>query len=234
MTQEKHFQFKSGKVLSKVQVHLMFWGWDNPKHKNDVEERVKTILGSDYLSQLQQYNNGTPIAVKLGRRRITVPKDPPPTFDEDGNFDEGGKKIVIAQIERDQKARKRIAPDRRQAHLYMIFLRGFEPADKNQDIKETGGKHFRLKDTNIYYAWIRRSTVGDWRSRISVALSEELVETITHPDYRKAGYVTSDNRELCDVCEGLTWRIPGKDGKKGVLVHAYYSEEKDNCVPGPD
>jgi len=233
--QPRFTKSKDGKVLSKVRVHLIFWGaqWRTVQDDQDVMSEVtaaaKIIVSPKYLSELSQYNGNKPIdAVLCEPAPVDLHDLPSPYFT---------KAAAVAEIKRLIDEKSVPQPDdpayRDKDLLYIVVMpRGVEVDDKTagDDERLAGGhSYFTHKNRTLYYGWVLSGPQSESVERITSVLSEEVVEAITDPQ-PGTGWIAKDKEELCDVCEGINTRLT--DGKnRFVLVRTYYSNSENDCVP---
>jgi hypothetical protein len=224
--QTGRFKRGTGPVLSKVRAHLIFWGarWDGSVEKTRITEAAEIMVKpGGYLAQLTEYTDDHTIDVVVN----PVTAGPPKPL--------AGPLDIQAEVSRLIGAGTVPHPDPsldtgKRNQLYVLILpHGVKTNETGEE--GLGGRHssFPFEDKPAYYAWVRSTLVGDPVPRITVALSEELVEAITDPE-PFTGWVSADKQEVCDVCEGVNWRL---HGKPGVLVRTYYSNALQDCFPGP-
>lgn len=221
----------TGPVLSRVRLHLIYWGkyWDGKdanKLKTDIATAVTKILQpSGYLSNVAQYTDDHTIDVILNDSPIPINSEPPTPFNDPPD----SVAAITSLIAAGSVPHPDPNSDPQHRHqLYMLMLPpGVTPSNPDRG-EPAGGEHdsFKYQGTPVYYGWVRSTSVGDPLPRITVALSEELIEAITDPEHF-TGWVSSDKEEICDVCEGVNWRVDG------VLVRTYYSNAHGDCIPRP-
>jgi len=200
----------------------------------EVSDAVETMIRpGGYLSGLDQYNLGCEPAVNLVQTCYDLdPENPRQTFQDDGDHSDVVDEIksLMGSIERESP------PDPHAQPLYIVIMPpGTTCSSTDTDGEPLAGEHnWFVKDGHrrVYYGWVLHGTI----QRMTIALSEELVESITDPeppccDDALAGWVMKDNQgafqEVCDVCEGITATVDG------VLVQTYFSNEKTDCVAPP-
>ncbi|MGA2590967.1 MAG: hypothetical protein ABSH32_13695 [Bryobacteraceae bacterium] len=233
------FEFRKGTFLSRVQLHLIYWGthWRDAKHPSvaDVSSAVKKIIcPGRYLSGLAQYNRlGCEPVVDFVQTPYDVDaENPPKTFQDDATHSDVVEEVksLMGPIERESP------PDPHAQPLYLVMMPpGTTCSSTDTDGELLAGEHnWFVKDGHrrVYYGWVLHGTI----ERMTIALSEELAESITDPeppccDDALAGWVMKDNQgefqEVCDVCEGITATVDG------VRVQTYFSNEKMDCIAPP-
>ncbi len=231
------FEFRKGAFLSRVQLHLIYWGayWRDadPSMANINAAVQKLIRPGGYLSGLAQYNRGCEPVVELIRTRDDLdPEGPSKTFKDEASHSDVVEEVksLMGAIDRESP------PDPHAQPLFLVMMpRGTTCSSTDTDGSPLAGEHgWFVHDGHrrVYYGWVLHGTLD----RITTALSEELVEAITDPeppccDDALAGWVMKDNQgdfqELCDVCEGVTATIDH------VRVQTYFSNEKMDCVAPP-
>lgn len=233
------FEFRNGTFLSRVQLHLIFWGahWRTSQHPSmeRVSDAVKRIIRpGGYLSGLAQYNPlGCQPVVDLVQTRFDLdPERAPEQFQ-----DEGGHSDIVDEIRSLMgPIEKEIPPDPGTQQLYIVIMPpGTTCSSTDGDGEPLVGEHsWFVKDGHrrVYYGWVLHGSMD----RMTIALSEEIVEAITDPeppccDDSLAGWVMKDNQdtfqEICDVCAGVTAKVDN------VLVQTYFSNEKMDCIAPP-
>lgn len=234
-----HFEYLKGTFLSRVQLHLIFWGahWrtDQRPSRAEITDAVKKIIRpGGYLSGLAQYNPlGCEPVVELVETDYDLdPEKAPKTFQDDA-----GHSDIVDEVTSLMGAIERLSPpDPHAQPLYAVFMPpGSTCTSLNEEGEPSEGEHgWFVKDgqRRVYYAWVVHNSI----ERMTIAFSEELVESITDPeppccDDAIAGWVMKDNQgefqEVCDVCESITAKVDG------VLVQSYFSNEKMDCVAPP-
>lgn len=234
-----HFKFRGGIFLSRVQLHLIYWGrhWEKAEHPStaQINEAVaKIVTPGGYLSGLAQYSpSRCEPAVHFVQTRYDVdPEQPPKTFQ-----DAAGRSDVVDEVKSLMSAIERESPpDPHTQQLYIVVMPpGTMSSSTDTDGDLLQGEHswFVLDGhRRIYYGWVLYGTI----ERITTEISEELVEAITDPEPpccadALAGWVMVDNQgmaqEVCDVCEGITATIDH------VRVQTYFSNDKKDCVAPP-
>src|SRR5580698_312225 len=105
------FEFRKGLFLSRVQLHLIYWGahWREAKHPSiaDLNGAVRKMIRPDgYLSGLAQYNRGCEPVVDLVETQYDLdPDNPPKVFEDDATHSD-----VVEEIESLMDAIERESP----------------------------------------------------------------------------------------------------------------------------
>jgi hypothetical protein len=233
-----HFEYRKGAFLSRVQLHLIFWGahWDTDQHPSraEITDSVKRLIRpGGYLSGLAQYNPlGCEPVVELVETRYDLdPEKAPKKFQDDADHSD-----IVDEVTSLMGAIERVLPpDPRAQPLYAVFMPPGSISTSLEDGEPKAGEHgWFVKDgqRRIYYAWVLHGSI----ERMTIAFSEELVEAITDPeppccDDSLSGWVMKDNQgefqEVCDICESITATVDG------VRVQTYFSNEKKDCIAPP-
>jgi hypothetical protein len=233
------FEYRNGILLSRVRLHLIYWGahWRTAQHpsREDIAEAMRKMTSpGGYLSGLAQYNRGREPVVELVETRYDLDlENPAKALQDDGDGSDivAEVKSLMGPIERDLPHQPEAQP------FYLVVLPpGVTCTTEDADGEVLAGEHgWFVKDGHrrVYYGWVLHGTI----QRMTVAISEELVEAITDPeppccDDALAGWVMQDNQgdfqEVCDVCAGITANVDG------VHVQTYFSNEKMDCIAPPE
>src|SRR5579862_3656717 len=220
MAQHHTFTLNGGQVLSNVKVQLIFWGahWQKSPDTSKIEKAARKILSAEYLAGLTQY--GVDISGIALDKSVMEPTTPPKLFDDPAD--------VVALVTRLITDGTAAPPDKT---LYMVIMPpGIIAASTDLGgQQDDSGRHdsFHYKNTEVHYGWVlsghpKEKTVP----RVTIALSEEVVEAITDPE-PPTGWISQveegDWEELADVCEGVNAKLSG-----GTLVRTYYSTAADD------
>ena len=238
------FQPDRRKVLSTVQLNLVFWGssWatsdDLKELKDKVERAAKEMCAGGYLWGLAQYNHDEHIRVTSVipcldsatsvPKEFTDPADPLDPKKHSDVVDEIKSLIKDGKIAVPTPGDSAMACD-----LLCIVIMPPDVKCGGPSPKESlDGQHFYFdyedgQKRRVYYGWVLHGSI----QRITTSLSEELVEAITDPVPDPAmGWQIKDNMgiglELCDVCAGITADVGG------VRVQTYYSAYHRDAIAG--
>ncbi len=231
------------KVLSTVQLNLVFWGsdWARPALrdlKDKVERAANEMCAGGYLWGLAQYNHDEHIRVTSVIPCLDTETPVPKEFTDPADPLEPKKRSdVVDEIKSLIKAGQIAVPapgdSAKACDLLCIVIMPPDVKCGGPSPKESlDGQHFYFdyedgQKRRVYYGWVLHGSI----QRITTSLSEELVEAITDPVPDPAmGWQIKDNMgiglELCDVCAGITADVAG------VRVQTYYSAYHRDAIAG--
>ena len=215
---------RSGAVLSKVKIQLIFWGSDWRKEKPpvaDVEGKVRTLLASSYMDALKK--NYSDIESGTLSPSITFDKislaDPPRHFRKD-NIENLIKSLINGAA---------LASSNDSQMLYCVLM----PRHTSSIEGDFFGEHsfVEVGGKRVHYAWLLNDDDGKL-DFITKVFSHELIESVSDPDGDGVVIVPDICHEgswceISDVCAGI-------DGVVGdIVVQSYWSQKDKMCViPG--
>jgi len=216
-TQPLQAVYNQGAVVVGANLQLLFWGtfWETASAPStgDIEQAVRTILASPYLSEVSQYGFSD---LTLNPSRIVTAPAPPSTSyssDDVGN--------MIWKLIDDGTFPTPDSSDRR--NLYVVFPpQGSVYGDSSDSGAHTASRRSPFDVNYLWFGWVNYAGIDT----LTAVFSHELVEMITDPEPRSGWTTTvsSSENELVDVCS------PETGMTDGVAVSAYYSRRLGACV----
>jgi hypothetical protein len=211
-----NFVDAGGAVLTNVRVHVIFWGrsWDNnpTPFAEDIENAVRTILDSPYMSALTQYRiigNGT----LVGSTRVTNTEPPNP-------FSDAAVQTLVTGLINGGTIS---SPAQDAQLLYCVMM----PMGVSSENNNVIGEHFNFTFAGApgQIAWVTNDGTLEF---VTTVLSHELVESCTDPQFNAVlgvqGTCTQQGAcEIGDVCYST-------DIVGGVTVQSYWSQRDRKCV----
>ena len=208
--------FGGNPIIMTAKVALLFYGsaWNNlslSPNCSDIEVAVQTILDSNYLSVLADYQCNGAHFNHIWNRIIT---DPP------GNPFDGSDAGDVADDVIDNYYST--LPHYNRPNFYAVFL----PPGVSLEKAGINGAH--SIDGSTRYSWQLYGSLD----YITTTFTHELVEAMTDPDgdgWQVDPRDGTDWNEIADVCNNASMRV------NGVAVAAYFSRSYKACVvPQPD